>query len=130
MEKKNSSGLMDRYPSRNFEQVESFLASQWCGSGAVPGAGLQPTSVCGAGAGAPIRPLTIPGYGAGPHGFDTYTWGSMPNIASPWPLIANIPDRSVDLDPMDSRIWGPPSSDGQCSTDPYQPWTYTLGAWP
>lgn len=123
---------LETYAPRDFEQEKRYMASQWCGCGAVPGANLAPLKPCERPN--PIRPLTIPGYAAGPHGFDTYTWDSMPNIGSEWPLIANIPDRSVDLDPMDGRIWGASTTDSLLTagsgSDPYQPWTYSLGAWP
>ena len=107
-----------------FDRVVGLMASQWCGCGAVPGRGLAPSRAC---AFAQPRPLVVPGYGAGPHGFDTLTWRSMPNTCADYPLIANVPDIGVDLDPMDSRLWNPPTAAYGGDGDTWAPWGYAPG---
>lgn len=134
--------------ARDFGEVSRSLAAQWCGCGARPGAGLISAAMftprarasldamaerCPAivpSGRAPPRPLTIPGYAAGPHGFDTLQWASAPDVCADFPMIANIPDRDTQLDPMDGRVWGEPSSDSIWATEPAQAWTYPLGAYP
>ena len=68
------------------------------------------------------RPLTLPGFSAGPHGFDTDMYDSMPDIEYPYPLMANMPARDIGTDPLDARIYGPPTSGTLFAADPWTSW--------
>lgn len=91
----------------------------------------MPHAVCDERPTCPLRPLVLPGIGYGPHGFDTWTAESLPNICSQWPLAVNVADRTVDLDPADERVFGPMANSASAYAGvPYQALTYSLGAWP
>ena len=123
-------------PKMSFDQVVDLMrCSQWCGCGAVPGANLTPSSTCcnvpDENRGRPkraIRPPTLPGYGIGAHGLELGATAGLPNTSAGYPLIWQLPDSSVNLDPMDpNNMWNPPTTSYDGRTDPWAPWGYALG---
>jgi hypothetical protein len=118
----------------SFDQVVGLMkSSQWCGCGAVPGANLTPSPTC---CNVPddnhrskraIRPPTLPGYGIGAHGLELGATAGLPDVAAGYPLIWQLPDSSVNLDPMDPNMWNPPTTSYDGQTDPWAPWGYALG---
>jgi hypothetical protein len=125
----------DGRPGISFQQVVDLMgATQWSGCGARPGAGLapsvmicnvppdmvqQPQRTC--------RPLTIPGYGVGPHGLELGATESIPNITCEYPLAFRLPDSSFNEDPLDAKIWDPPTTSYGGHTDSWLPWGYAPG---
>ena len=105
-----------------FENVRKMLSAQWCGCGAQPGKGLLPMRLCDSGC--QPQAMVIPGYAAGPHGFDTLTADSIPNVCASYPLIYNVPEVHIGFDPIDSRLWNPPTTRYGGTTESYLPWLY------
>lgn len=113
---------------RSFDDVRAIMASQWCGCGAQPGAGLVPLDKASM---SQPHVMTLPGRGFGPHAFDATIADGIPNVCSDFPLIYNFVDRDLVTDPMDGRyMWTEPSTDSTNAGEPHQPWNYRLGAWP
>jgi hypothetical protein len=130
-----------------FQRIEDELADQWSGVGAQPGKNLAPRYDDGSTVRLPpsrcpgrdeavqstrcTRHPVMAGMSIGPHAFDTMTVDSIPAICSDTALPYSLPWRDVFTDPMDGdHMWNPPTSGTTQAKDPYQPWTYTLGAWP